>query len=62
MTTITVTVSPQGETLVSTHGFAGNTCQNATRSLEAALGLKDHEQLTSEFFAAVNTEEVQQTY
>ncbi len=60
MSIITVTISPQGETVLSTQGFAGSTCQGATRSLEAALGLKTHEQLTSEFYANSPSEVLQQ--
>ena len=46
---IEVTVSPQGETTIQTKGFAGEQCRDATRSLEAALGLRTREQLTGEF-------------
>ena len=50
---IEVTVSPKGETTIQTKGFAGEQCRDATRSLEAALGLRTHEQLTGEFHAPV---------
>lgn len=50
MPVMDVTVNPQGETRIETHGFAGATCQRATRSLEAALGLVQSEQLTAEFY------------
>ena len=49
--TIEVTVSPKGETTIQTKGFAGASCRDATRSLEAALGISGREQLTSEFHA-----------
>ena len=47
--TIEVTVSPKGETTIQSKGFAGASCRDATRSLEAALGLRTGEQLTSDF-------------
>jgi hypothetical protein len=50
---ITVTVSPTGETRIETTGFTGAECQQATRRLEAALGVREHEQLTSAFYTAV---------
>lgn len=48
--TIEVIVSPQGETKVSTHGFAGNACQDASRFLEQTLGQRAGEELTAEFY------------
>ena len=48
---IEVVVSPTGETSVQTKGFAGSSCQGASRFLEDALGASTGEQLTSEFFA-----------
>ena len=55
--TIEVTVSPKGETTIQTKGFAGESCREATRSLEAALGVRDREQLTSAFHSTVTTPE-----
>ena len=49
---IEVTVSPQGETRIETKGFAGESCREATKSLENALGLTQSEQLTAEFHLA----------
>ena len=58
---IEVTVSPKGETTIQTKGFTGDACRDATRSLEAALGVRTREQLTSEFHAtAVNTQVARQ--
>ncbi len=53
--TIEVTVSPKGETSIQTKGFTGASCRDATRSLEAALGVRTQEQLTSEFHATAET-------
>lgn len=49
--TIEVTVSPKGETTIQTKGFTGEACRDATRNLEAALGVRGREQLTNEFHA-----------
>jgi hypothetical protein len=53
---IEVTVSPTGETKVETKGFTGASCQQATRALEAALGVRTSETLTAEFYAATQQE------
>jgi len=46
---IEVLISPTGETKIETRGFAGPGCQQATRALEGALGLKQSETLTVEY-------------
>jgi hypothetical protein len=51
MKTIEVIVSPTGETRLETKGFAGSSCQDASRLLEQALGAKAGEQLTAEYYA-----------
>ena len=56
--TIEVTVSPKGETTIQTKGFTGEACRDATRNLEAALGVRTREQLTSEFHATATTPQV----
>ena len=58
---IEVIVSPKGETVIQTKGFSGGGCREASRRLEAALGIRTSEQLTSEFHAtAVNTQSARQ--
>jgi hypothetical protein len=57
--TIEVTVSPRGETRIETIGFTGSTCRDASKLLEAALGVRETEQLTSEFHATASAEERQ---
>lgn len=54
---IEVTVSPQGETQITTSGFVGGTCLLATWTLERALGLRQREQLTPEAFQTTTAEE-----
>lgn len=46
---IEITVSPKGETTLQTKGFTGESCRQASRQLETALGLRVTERLTSEF-------------
>jgi hypothetical protein len=48
--TIEVIVGPDGSTRVETKGFAGAECREASRGLKAALGLRQSEQLTAEFY------------
>jgi len=47
-TTIEIIVSPQGETRLETRGFAGASCQDASRFIENALGQKLSDELTAE--------------
>ena len=54
--TIEVHISPTGETTIQTRGFAGPACQQATKALEAALGLKQSETLTAEYHLTTNEE------
>jgi hypothetical protein len=49
--TIEVIVSPKGETKIETKGFVGSACKAASEALEKALGLKQSEQLTAEFYS-----------
>ncbi len=54
--TITILVKPSGETTVQTKGFAGGSCQDASRILELALGHRSGDRLTPEFYHAAETE------
>ena len=47
-TTIEIIVSPQGETRLETKGFAGASCQDASRFIENALGETLSDQPTAE--------------
>ena len=58
---VEVTVSPTGETTVQTKGYAGSSCQQASKFLEQALGTVTDERKTAEFYeAAENQQQVQQ--
>ena len=49
---IEIIVSPKGDTKLETKGFAGSACQEASRFVEEALGKRQSEQLTGEFYAS----------
>ena len=47
--TIEILISPKGEPTVTTKGFVGSECREASKFLEEALGQRAGEQLTAEF-------------
>ena len=55
MKTIEITVSPKGETTVTTKGFAGSSCRDASKFIEQALGQRSSERLTAEFHVSQPT-------
>jgi Protein of unknown function (DUF2997) len=56
--TIDVIVSRDGSSRVQTHGFNGDKCREASKFVEEALGLKQNEQLTADFYRSeVNTQQ-----
>jgi hypothetical protein len=52
MKTIEILVSPTGETVIQTKGFSGASCRQASKALEAALGVKQSDKPTTEMFEA----------
>jgi hypothetical protein len=58
--TIEIIVNAQGETTVQTHGFAGQSCRDASKFIEQALGQRVGETLTAEFHQAVGAQQTQQ--
>jgi hypothetical protein len=50
--TIEIIISPKGEPTVTTLGFSGSSCRDASRFIEQALGERTSEQLTAEFHQA----------
>jgi hypothetical protein len=50
--TIEILVTPKGQTTVTTKGFAGASCREASRFVEQALGQRTGERLTAEFHTA----------
>ncbi|PQO40369.1 DUF2997 domain-containing protein [Bremerella cremea] len=55
--TIEILVSPQGETRITTFGFSGAGCQEASRFLESALGQRSGERLTADFYQDLQQQE-----
>lgn len=53
--TIEIIVSPNGSTTVETKGFAGESCQAASRFLEQTLGVRTAEHRTAEFYQAAES-------
>ena len=49
MKTIEILVTSKGETTVATKGFAGQSCRDASKFIEQALGERTSEQFTAEF-------------
>jgi hypothetical protein len=56
---IEITITPKGETTVTTKGFVGASCKDASKFVEQALGQRTSETLTAEFHQA-STEQVRQ--
>jgi hypothetical protein len=57
---IEILVSPTGETTVQTRGFAGQSCRDASKFIEQALGQRLGEQFTAEFYQPQAVEQRQQ--
>ena len=58
--TIEIIVTPKGETAVTTKGFAGSSCRDASKFIEQALGQRTSETLTAEFHQTAAVEQQQQ--
>ncbi len=57
---IEIVVSPKGETTVTTRGFAGSSCRDASKFIEEALGQRTSETLTTEFHQTQSVDQQQQ--
>ena len=57
---IEIIVSPKGETTVTTRGFAGAACREASKFIEDALGQRIAENVTAEFYHSQAAEQRQQ--
>jgi len=58
--TIEIIVSPKGETTVTTKGFTGSSCREASKFIEKALGQQTSERLTAEFHHVSEAQQLQQ--
>ena len=56
---IEIIVSPKGETTVTTKGFAGSSCREASKFVEQALGQQTGERLTAEFHQSQSLQQEQ---
>jgi len=50
MKQIEILISPDGQSRILTKGFSGSRCRDATRELEQALGKRESERLTPEYY------------
>ena len=57
---IEITVSPKGETTVTTKGFTGSSCREASKFIEQALGQRTGERPTAEFHQVQSVEQATQ--
>jgi hypothetical protein len=57
MKRIEITVSPEGQSRVETHGVLGSECRDASRFLEKALGQQTDEVLKTEFHQTASNEQ-----
>lgn len=54
---IEIIVRKDGSSTVQTKGFVGVECREASRFLEQALGAKQNEKLTDEFYGATTQQQ-----
>jgi len=55
--TIIVTVAKDGSTKVETKGFTGAACQAGSEFLDSALGARQLENLTAEYFSQPSSQQ-----
>lgn len=54
---IEVIVTSTGETTIQTKGYAGNECLQASKSIEAALGVTASDRKTNEYYERQQTQQ-----
>ena len=59
MKTIEIIVTAKGETAITTKGFTGSSCRDASKFIEQALGQQTSETLTAEFHQTATTDQQQ---
>jgi hypothetical protein len=57
---IEVIISPTGQIQVETKGFTGRDCLKASAFLEAALGQRQSDRVTPEYYEVTNSTELRQ--
>ena len=58
---IEIVVDPKGVSKIETKGFAGAGCQQASAAFEAALGAKTSDNMTAEYYAETNSQQIEAT-
>lgn len=58
--TVTIIVSPKGDTSIETHGFIGPSCREASKFIEEALGKSTVERIKPVFYQTQHN--IQQEY
>ena len=54
-----VTIKPDGEVEILTHGFKGKSCLDAVAPFQAVLGELTHQEYTSEYYEREETDTAQ---
>ena len=57
---IEIIVTSKGETAITTKGFTGSSCRDASKFIEQALGQQSSETLTAEFHQVQAVDQQQQ--
>jgi len=57
-----ITVTPDGEVKILTHGFRGEECLEAVKPFEGTVGIVNRRELTSEYYEQDHTTPTQRTW
>jgi hypothetical protein len=57
MRVIEVIVSPEGQAVIQTKGYAGSDCLHASEFLQDSLGATTADRRTAEFYQGISTEQ-----
>lgn len=60
MKIIEIIIKPDGQSTVQTKGFSGESCREASKLIEQALGKRESEELTAEFYQSQQQQSHQQ--
>ncbi len=54
-----ITIKPDGEVEILTHGFKGKSCLDAVAPFQAVLGDLNHQEYTSEYYEREETRRIE---
>lgn len=57
---IEIVIAPDGKSTVTTKGYTGSSCQDASKFLEKALGQVEADKKTADYFADSNSQQQQE--